>query len=290
MKTAQLRRLIAFLLNGTCLLLLISCGSSPSSIENDDGSSAIESGDGPPPESIDVSKVPNAVPKQTSRSRYGNPKSYEVFGKQYYVMATHHNYKERGIASWYGSKFHGRRTSSGEPYDMHGMTAAHKSLPLPTYVKVTNLKNNRQVILKVNDRGPFHEGRIIDLSHTAAVKLGIKATGTGWVEVEAISPGQTNDQTNSQTIISSLAPNNKTSAVALYIQLGAFSNSDNAHQLSERINLLLSSNQAYIIKRINNDQTLYKVRIGPFTDTAQADKQIQLLNEKGVSKHHFIIE
>jgi rare lipoprotein A len=132
----------------------------------------------------------DAVVRDEPLSRYGNPASYVVFGKRYYTLKSAEGYQERGIASWYGTKFHGRRTSSGERYDMYGMTAAHKSLPLPTYVEVRNLKNGRTAVLRVNDRGPFHEGRIIDLSYAAALKLDIAATGTGLVEVRALTPGE----------------------------------------------------------------------------------------------------
>ena len=132
--------------------------------------------------------MPDAVPKVEFRSRGGNKSQYQVFGKSYSVMATSLGYKERGGASWYGKKFHGYLTANGDKYDMYGMSAAHKSLPLPTYVKVTNLANNKVVIVRVNDRGPFHQGRIIDLSYAAASKLGMLNSGTGQVEVEAINP------------------------------------------------------------------------------------------------------
>jgi len=142
-----------------------------------------------PPEPIDVSTIPNAVPKPEPLSRYGNPVSYVVAGKRYYTMPSSSGYSERGIASWYGTKFHGQRTSSGEPYDLYAMTAAHRTLPLPTYVEVTNLRNNKSVIVKVNDRGPFHQDRLIDLSYAAAAKLGILGYGTGLVQVRAIDTG-----------------------------------------------------------------------------------------------------
>lgn len=134
-----------------------------------------------------LEQMPDAVPQAEPRSRYGNPASYEVFGKRYHVLPTAEGYRERGHASWYGRKFHGRRTSSGEPYDMFAMTAAHKTLPLPSYVRVTNVKNGRSIVVKVNDRGPFHPGRIIDLSYTAALKLDILKQGAALVEVEAIT-------------------------------------------------------------------------------------------------------
>ena len=144
--------------------------------------------DGPPREAVDVSRIPDAVPRVEPKSRYGNPDSYEVFGKRYYPLQSSRGYRERGVASWYGQKFHGRRTSSGETYNMHAMTAAHKTLPLPSYVQVTNLRNSRRVVVRVNDRGPFHPNRIIDLSHTAAAKLRMLGKGTALVEVRAIDP------------------------------------------------------------------------------------------------------
>lgn len=272
------KQAIDILLLTSLSLGLISCGGSGSG-------SIISSHDGPPSEQIDVSGIPDAVPQQTSRSKYGNPTSYVVLGKRYYVMPSSNDYKERGIASWYGSKFHGKRTSSGEPYDMHAMTAAHKTLPLPTYVKVTNLKNGRQVILKVNDRGPFHESRIIDLSHTAAVKLGIKGTGTGLVEVEALTPGQTHTAAEAP----SYTPD-KLAAVGLYLQLGAFVSSQNAYQLKDRVNLSLAANQARISKTLREGQQFYRVRIGPFRNTEQADNLVHTLNQKGFEKHRIVIE
>jgi rare lipoprotein A len=136
----------------------------------------------------DLADIEDAVPKAEPKSRYGNPKSYVVFGKRYYTKASADGHVERGLASWYGKKFHGRKTSSGERYDMHAMTAAHKSLPLPTYVQVTNLKNGRSAVVRVNDRGPFHGRRVIDLSYAAARKLDIVRAGTAMVEVRAIDP------------------------------------------------------------------------------------------------------
>ncbi len=241
--------------------------------------------DGPPSSSPDAASVPDAVPQPTTPSKYGNPKSYEVMGKRYYVMSSSKGYKERGIASWYGSKFHGKRTSSGEPYNMHAMTAAHKTLPLPTYVKVTNLKNGRQVILKVNDRGPFHENRIIDLSHTAAVKLGIKPVGTGFVEVEAID-AQTYSQTNS-TIAK---PKVSNSGVSLYLQLGAFISAQNAQQLQHKINSAAIGQSASISTIERQGQQFYRVRIGPLENTEQADALANTLNNKGFNQYRIIIE
>ena len=147
----------------------------------------VERGDrGPAAGSVDVSGVGDAVPKDEPRSKYGNPESYEVFGKRYHVLDDARGYVERGIASWYGEKFHGRRTSNGETYDMYAMTAAHATLPIPSYVRVTNLANGRSVVVRVNDRGPFKSDRVIDLSYVAAYKLGFIQAGQARVEVEAI--------------------------------------------------------------------------------------------------------
>ncbi|MGQ0586950.1 MAG: septal ring lytic transglycosylase RlpA family protein [Gammaproteobacteria bacterium] len=133
--------------------------------------------------------MPDAVPVAAPRSRYGNPKTYEVMGERYFVLNSADGYKEKGRASWYGTKFHGKRTSSGEAYDMYQMTAAHKTLPLPTYVRVTRKSSGRSVVVKVNDRGPFHTGRIIDLSYAAAARLDLLKEGSAEVEVEALDPG-----------------------------------------------------------------------------------------------------
>jgi len=137
---------------------------------------------------VPLSEILDAVPKPEVKSRYGNPETYEIDGITYRVLETSDGYREEGVASWYGDFFHGRRTSSGDTYDMYKMTAAHKTLPLPTYVKVTNMENGLSVVLRINDRGPFVRGRIIDLSYVAAQKLKIVEKGTAAVEVEALHP------------------------------------------------------------------------------------------------------
>ena len=151
------------LINGsiiTCLGLLTAC------------SSVTVRKDSAPTGNFDASRVPDAKPRKLPKSRYGNPKSYVVFGKRYHVLNSAEGYNKRGIASWYGTKFHGQLTSSREPYNMYAMTAASPNLPIPTFVRVTNLENGRTIIVKVNDRGPFASNRIIDLSYAAAKKLG----------------------------------------------------------------------------------------------------------------------
>jgi len=287
-----------FLLSLLLPLTLISC-SGVSTIDPEQDSA--------PTELVNVDEIPDAVPQPSKRSKYGNPSSYVVFGKRYHVMESGEGYKERGIASWYGKKFHGRRTSSGDPYDMHGMTAAHKTLPLPTYVRVTNLKNKRQVILKVNDRGPFHENRIIDLSHTAAVKLGIKPTGTGWVEVEAIH-SYPNPQTipksvpvaevvvksNRNNVSQSALPPTLQGKANLYLQVGAFTSSNNAKNLSQNLTRKLSS--ASIVNKVNisnltiNEQPIFRVRIGPIENIIDAEKISASVVEFGFEQPKIIIE
>lgn len=147
-----------------------------------------QQGDWGPSKPMDLSGVPDPVPRWEPPSAYGNPETYSVAGQSYRVLTDSKDFVQRGIASWYGRKFHGRLTSNREPYNMYAMTAAHKTLPLPTYVQVTNLDNGRTAIVRVNDRGPFKEGRIIDLSFAAASRLGIVKTGTGRVEIRAIDP------------------------------------------------------------------------------------------------------
>lgn len=142
------------------------------------------------PAGSDGAEIPDAVPRVEPLSRSGNMASYKVRGKRYFTKTTSAGHVERGLASWYGKQFHGRKTSSGERYDMYGMTAAHKTLPLPTYVQVTNVENGRTAVVKVNDRGPFHGPRVIDLSYSAAKKLGVIQKGTAMVEVRAIDPSR----------------------------------------------------------------------------------------------------
>ncbi|HEX2548968.1 MAG TPA: septal ring lytic transglycosylase RlpA family protein, partial [Gammaproteobacteria bacterium] len=207
--------------------------------------------DGPPRYNIDVTKIPDAVPKIEPLSKYGNMPAYNVFGKKYYVLSSSKNYKEKGTASWYGTKFHQRNTSSGEPYNMLAMTAAHKSLPLPTYVEVTNLDNGKKIIVKVNDRGPFVGNRIIDLSYAAAKKIGMTGKGTANVEIRAIDPLR---NTPVMTPVPIFVKNDvavkpksplppvilaKNTGVkmhpAVYLQVGAFQNRMHAERLKKQL-------------------------------------------------------
>ena len=158
-------------------------------------------------------EVPDAVPRVEPRSRSGNPPFYDVFGKRYYVLSTNIGYVERGVASWYGPGFHKVRTSTGDTYDMYAMSAAHKTLPLPAYARVTNLQNGRSVVVRINDRGPFVGNRIIDLSYSAAVKLDMVRNGTAFVEVRSIDPSAM--PAIPPTLTAGATPATPTSAAAL---------------------------------------------------------------------------
>lgn len=224
-------------------LLLASCGSP---VVRDSG----------PTKAVDLSAVKDAVPRHDRRTRAGNNPSYKVLGKTYQVMPDSKGFRQQGVASWYGRKFHGRKTSNGETYDMFAMTAAHKTLPIPTYVRVTNHSNGHSVVVRVNDRGPFHGDRVIDLSFAAASKLGYADNGTARVSIEAIDTG--NNSLNHMGVVKSDFPKNKQA----YIQMGAFSQKNAAQKLLLQLKPLI--NQRLAISRGGNEG-LYRVRVGPLS-------------------------
>ncbi|NNJ97280.1 MAG: septal ring lytic transglycosylase RlpA family protein [Gammaproteobacteria bacterium] len=220
-------------------------------------------------------EIPDAVPREEARSKYGNPPSYEVFGKRYYVMDGSKGFKQKGHASWYGTKFHGQRASSGETYNMYAMTAAHKTLPLPTYVEVKNLANGRKAVVKVNDRGPFHDGRIIDLSYAAATKLGVVATGTAPVEVRALTlgPGRKTEKAVAGIEEKYIDENGK-----LYVQIAAFSAEENAMKMiAELREKNFQSVRIHVDNK--NGRLIYRVRIGPVPTDNVAEKVLAKLKE-----------
>jgi rare lipoprotein A len=242
-----------------------------------------DTGDSAPSGPIDISRVPDAVPRDEPLSRYGNPVSYKIGGRRYYTLTSRNGYVERGIASWYGTKFHGRRTSSGDPYDLYQMTAAHKTLPLPTYARVTNLQNGRSIIVKINDRGPFHPNRIIDLSYVAAAKLGILGHGTGLVEVEAINPSAPE-----KPLLATRKPATP-QAAALFLQVGAFKNRDNAKRLSSKLQNA-KIGDIHIMEASNASGPLYRVRIGPLDSVDEADRISSNLVSRGYSSTQVVID
>lgn len=250
-----------------------------------------------------LNNIPDAVPKDEPKSRGGNPKSYQVFGKTYHVQPNSLGFIQRGVASWYGTKFHGRKTSNGETYDMYAMSAAHKTLPIPTYLQVTNLATRKQVIVRVNDRGPFHGNRIVDLSYAAASKLGILGKGTAFVEIKAINLKQytpTNTPARPSGIplakpktlteeAIKLPTKTSTTTVrtGLYLQVGAFGDPDNAKKLKKQLLKHNISTHRINIKQ-NHDSALYRVHIGPYSSLEQADMVRIKLQQAGINNTHYM--
>ena len=247
-------------------------------------------GDGPPSGSA---RMPgDAVPKPEPRSRYGNGPVYEVLGKRYEVMPSSNGYQERGVASWYGEKFHGNLTSNREVYDMYGMTAAHKTLPLPTYVEVRNLRNDKSIIVRVNDRGPFVHNRIIDLSYTAAMKLDMVQDGTSLVEVTAISFEEPQGDRPVRTTMFPEPTSGKSSDAGIhdvFIQVGAFGDRANAERRQQELRSANIEN-AFIHEERSRERVLYRVRIGPVTDVVQYDSLVDELAAIGIHDPYLISE
>lgn len=234
--------------------------------------------DGAPRGHVDLSRIKDPTPHYLPKSRYGNPTSYVANGRRYYVLKSARHYHKRGIASWYGTKFHGRFTSTRERYNVYSMTAASPELPIPCYVRVTNLQNGREVIVKVNDRGPFAENRVIDLSYVAAKKLGFAGRGTALVEVSSIDLRR---------------PYNKEPRVQfayhsprLYLQVGAFSQFTHAAHLKQKLAVITRRNI-----RITSNQThaLYRVQIGPLQNVDESDHLLQRIQHAGLGHAMTVI-
>lgn len=241
------------------LLLLAGCQQTGTQPEPRAPRAPAEPQDGPPlsiPPGL--ADLPDPVPRREPKSARGNPPTYTVFGKTYRVMDSATGYYATGMASWYGRKFHGRLTSSGEPYDMFELTGAHRSLPIPTYVRVTNLDNRKSTIVRVNDRGPFHSDRIIDLSYAAAVKLEFAEHGTARVRVEALEE-----------------------VTHFVLQAGAFRDIGAADRLKESLRRV-TGQPAYVV-RVDND-ALYRVRLGPIDGRAEAERLRGLVVEANLGE------
>ena len=314
-------RLVALGVTGA---LLASCSSTPapsttpskSTTSSGPGDYARPHKDGAPWWDVDVSQIPDAVPMPHYGPYKANP--YTVLGKTYFPISDGHRYSATGTASWYGTKFHGQPTANGEKYDLYGMSAAHKTLPLPTYVKVTNLGNGRTVTLRVNDRGPFYSDRIIDLSFAAAKKLGFAETGTARVKVEGIDPQQwwaaqgrpvpammaqpqmaaSKPTTSIAQPIEQYTPppqqhaaatvpleidakkNASPAASGLFLQVGAFANPDAAQLLKDKLSGVVSA-PVFISSVVHNQQTLHRVRLGPIDtpdEAVQLEQSVRLAN------------
>ena len=227
-----------------------------------------------------VLATPDAIPRVEPRSKFGNPPFYDTLGHRYFVLATAEGYVERGVASWYGPTFHGVNTATGETYDMYGMTAAHKTLPLPCFARVTNLRNGRSVVVRINDRGPFVANRLIDLSYTAAAKLDMLREGTTLVEVRVLTPGQPASDPLTRTA--------ESPPPQLFIQAGAFAEEAHARDLVERLHAAgLAS--AFVLAR-PEPRRLYRVRVGPVAGVAQFDDLVHRLQKLGVTDARLALD
>lgn len=249
-------------------------------------------GDGPGGP-IDPGEVPAVVPKSEPKSAYGNPDSYVVHGRRYHVLDSARGYREEGVASWYGSKFHGRRTSSGETYNMYALTAAHRTLPLPTYARVTNLDNGRSTVVKINDRGPFHDERVIDLSYAAATRLGVVEAGTARVRVRALTPGAPTDAAAPEPGAAARVPaavGPPTGAGPVYVQVGAFARFANAQEMRARVQG--ADIRAVEVERIRTaeGERLYRVRIGPLDDAGARAAVLGKLDRAGIGPAHLVTD
>ena len=265
--------------------------------------------------------VPDAVPRYEPRSAYGNPAFYQVFGKRYYVLSSNADYVERGVASWYGPGFHKVLTSTREPYDMYAMTAAHKTLPLPAYVRVTNLQNGRSIVVRVNERGPFVGNRIIDLSYTAAAKLDMLQKGTAMVEVRSVQPASPNGGPNIVVATAAVAPSADAAAApavsapvplppiaadaprpaiapapvtsapvaALFVQAGAFADPANAQGLASKLKDG-GYGRVFVRDDVIGGRKMYRVRIGTVPDVPEFDRIVTALDHIGVHDAHLALE
>lgn len=255
-----------------------------------------------PDDEVSVQGLAEPVPRWEPKSRGGNKSPYEVWGKKYWVMDSAEGYVKTGTASWYGKKFHGHKTSNGETYDMYQYSAAHKTLPLPTYLKVTNLDNGRSVIVRVNDRGPFHDDRLIDLSYAAAMKLDYHKKGLARVKIEAITPkpGEAPSVTSTALSTTPAVPAAPIPAVASlpasatpavdknivtefnHLQIGAFSSSESADRL--KLKLVETFDTEIKVRVIMQEERLYKVLVGPYVQENEMNQWINRLQEKGFGK------
>ena len=309
--TEMIQRVISGSIIGVICVGLLACNTPPPPRSAEDARQASRyqvDQDYGPDAPLDVSHLPDAIPKVEPRTSAGNKSPYTVLGKTYSLLPPDAAYAEDGLASWYGNKFHGHQTSNGEIYNMYGMTAAHKTLRIPTYVKVTNLDNQRSVIVRVNDRGPFHSDRIIDLSYAAARKLDYAERGTARVRVEAIDPVQWANTANPSTEVVVQAANvpAKLNGVTIehkaplpesvegyqlpantFLQAGAFSSQDSALSLRDMLGGL--THYPVFVARTNSN-ALYRVRIGPITDNYELMQIRELIFRKGGVRPHVVYQ
>lgn len=242
--------------------------------------------DGPPNVPFDVNAIPEPVPKDEPLARYGNHSPYEVLGKRYKVLPRSAGYVERGTASWYGTKFHGRLTSTREPYDMYQFTAAHKTLPLPSYARVTRLDNGKSVVVRINDRGPFVGNRLIDLSYAAAVKLGVHVSGTAPVEVRVLHAGD-DIAADRPTPREPRTPPVVTAHGRILVQIAAFGTRANAFAYRKRL-MDAGFDEVRVYTARTDSGRVWRVRIGPLADMQAADRVRERLRRGGFGEPRVI--
>jgi rare lipoprotein A len=252
------------------LMVLTACSTLPPFLQG----SILQRQDTAPRQRINPDLLVDAIPRRGQVKRAGNKNPYTVLGKTYHLLPSSDGYKEEGTASWYGTKFHGRPTANGERYSLYAMTAAHKTLPIPAYVKVTNLENQKTVIVRVNDRGPFHEGRIIDLSYAAAVKLGYAEKGTAQVSVEVVYPGGEKKR-----------PVVEAKPGRYFLQVGAFKNLQSANTLRTE---LLSVTERDVEVSMSEPPGFYRVQVGPLAELTDVQQVSDQLISKGLGQPRLI--
>ena len=258
------------------LVAMMACSSAPEPEQAPESPNAGRysiSQDRAPTRIVDLASIPEVIPEPLNRTGAGNRSPYTVLGKSYEVMPTEVGYNERGVASWYGEKFHGHKTSNGEVFDMFLASAAHKSLPIPSFLRVTNLDNNRSIVVRVNDRGPFHGDRVIDLSYAAAVKLGYADRGTARVQLESIiATGTSGDR----VVRAANSGGNETLRVSStdskYLQVGAFSDLSAAQEVTSKVEEITSLPVFIWTVNTSSNKILHRVRVGPISDPGQIQR------------------
>jgi rare lipoprotein A len=275
-----LRRLLAI---AAAALLAAACGTAPKKAgPAQPGPMGKYYADDGPPESVpdNLAQIPDAVPRDEPFHKFAN-RPYVVFGHSYVPVVNKEPTRERGIASWYGRMFHGRKTASGEVYDMFAMTAAHKTLPIPSYARVTNVKNGKSVVVRINDRGPFHAGRIIDLSYAAAVRIGVAAPGNGLVEVERVfaptAPEIVAPAPPPAPVADVEAPMVTQEVSTLWLQIGAFSSAENAETFRARA----AASLPWMLEpiQVSSRDGLHRVRLGPYRNREEASAIAEKVRE-----------
>ncbi len=288
-------RLAGYLQGGVLVascLLLAACTSSGGPL-NDAKNSGVRPGiDGAPSGEFDAAAVPDAIPRAHKGAVKASP--YTVLGKKYFPLASSAGYSETGTASWYGTKFHGHKTANGEVYDMYGMSAAHKTLPLPSYVRVTNIANGNRVVVRVNDRGPFHGNRIIDMSYAAARKLDFFGKGIAQVKVEALDPYSEQPVAQKapvpkESAVVTAAPSNEAAHPKMFLQVAALSNQQSADSLQRQLSQVTTFDVT-VVTAIEATGPLHRVRIGPLSTLQEVEDVKQQVDNAALGAPHLVYE